>query len=258
MCFWIVLEKKYKFDAVLKYGESIFSGKLPFKYVDVDLLKLVTANKYENIRLGLGLYTNDDVMKHVSVGGFFGYGFRDKAWKYGAEIKAKIPSKKDISFSFKYENNLREVGLNALHKNRGISNIRNWMAENMDQIKAYSFKTDLKLIRNFYWTVELNSTEYTPKYDYQFRTINTLFNTYYNTELNIDLTYFTKEKIISTFMTNMRSESDSPVFNFRYSRGIKGLFNSDFNYNKFAFNITHGFRLPKLWKNQLYIKRELY
>lgn len=240
--------KKYKFDTVLKYGESVLSGKFPLKYVDIDLLKLMTANKYENIRLGLGLYTNDDIMKYVSIGGFFGYGFKDKAWKYGGEIKAKIPGRKDIAFSFKYENNLREVGLNALQNNGGILNIRNWMAENMDQIKAYSFKTDLKLIRNFYWTFELNSTNYEPKYAYLFRSNNSLISSYDNTELNVDLTYYTKEKIVSAFRRNMRSESDFPVFNFGYSRGIKGVFNSEFNYNKFAFNLTHGFRLRNFGK----------
>ena len=71
-------------------------------------------------------------------------------------ITAKIPSKKDISFSLKYEKNLREVGQNTLDKNEGISNFRNWMTETMDEVRAFSFRTDLKLIRNFYWTFEFN------------------------------------------------------------------------------------------------------
>ncbi len=240
--------KKYKFDTVLKYGEGILTGQLPLKYVDIDLLKLIEVNKYEDVRLGLGLSTNDDVMKHVSVGGFFGYGFGDKAWKYGGEITANIPDKKNIAFSFGYENNLREAGLNALHKSKGITDFRNWMAERMDQIEAYSFRANLNLVRNFYWTVQLNSTSYTPTYDYRFNSGATLIQSYDVAELNIDLTYSIKENAMSSFRSNMGNDTDHPVFNFKYSRGIKGLFNGDFNYNKFAFNITHGFRLRNFGK----------
>lgn len=235
--------KKYKFDTVLKYGEGIMTGQLPLKYVDVDLLKLIEVNKYENIRLGLGLTTNDDVMENVSLGGFFGYGFRDKAWKYGAEITAKIPSKKHISFSFSYENNLREVGLNALHRSKGITDFRNWMAERMDQIKAFSVRADLNVIRNFYWTAQINKTQYIPKYAYQFNSGSALVRNYENTEFNLNLSYQTKENSMASFSRTMSSNRDELTFNFRYSRGLKDVLNGDFNYNKFAFNMKQAFRL---------------
>ena len=246
--------KKYKFDNILKYSESLTTGRLPFNYVDVDLLKLVAANKHEGVRLGLGLYTNDDLIKNVSIGGFFGYGFKDKAWKYGGEIRAKIPSNKDISFSLKYEKNLREVGLSPLDKNEGISNFRNWMAETMDEIEAFSFKTDLKLIRNFYWTFEFNRTKTKPLYSYEFISDNGLIRNYINSEFNADFTYFTKEKIVTAFGQKMRVESDNPVFNFRYSKGFKGVFNSDFSYNKYMFSIRQGFRLRNFGKTNYIIK----
>ena len=69
---------------------KIPEGKIPVNIVDVDLLRLFSYNQYENVRLGAGLQTNEKFIKWLSLGGWAGYGFGDKQWKYGgfAEIYA--------------------------------------------------------------------------------------------------------------------------------------------------------------------------
>ncbi|WP_299891342.1 DUF5686 family protein [uncultured Lacinutrix sp.] len=233
--------EKYNLDRKLKIMESLISGKYRFKYVDLDLTKLVQANKYEGTRLGTGFYTNDDILKHVSIGGFAGYGFKDEAWKYGAEIKAKIPSKKDISFSFKYENELREVGSNPISKKWKPLSYRGFQAEKFDQTKSFSFETKLKLIRNFYWNLKLSTTNTTPKYDYQFNNDNTLITAYKNSEFNLNLKYYFREALINSFGNKIRVDNGAPVLSFTYSKGIKNLFDSDFNYNAYRFSLDHRF-----------------
>jgi hypothetical protein len=237
---------KYKFDTKLKIIESLTTGKYPFKYVDLDLTKLGQYNQYEGTRLGLGLYTNDDIIKNVSIGGFLGYGFKDEALKYGGEIKAKIPSKKDISFSLKYENNLKEAGTGFIDRRWHPLSFRGALAERMDQIEGFTFQTNLKLFRNFYWALQLNTMAVTPKYDYQFNTGNGVISNYSNSEFNVNLKYYFKEELIRAFNNTVRIDKGHPVLSFTYSRGLKSIFNGDFNYNAYAMSLEHTFKLKNI------------
>jgi hypothetical protein len=62
------------------------SGKAGLGPVDLLLDKVLAYNGYEGLRLGAGLATNDKVSRYASLGGYFAYGFGDKAWKYGGDL----------------------------------------------------------------------------------------------------------------------------------------------------------------------------
>jgi len=62
------------------------SGKAGLGPLDLLLDKVLAYNGYEGLRLGAGLATNDKVSRFASVGGYFAYGFGDKAWKYGGDL----------------------------------------------------------------------------------------------------------------------------------------------------------------------------
>ena len=234
--------EKINLDGKLKILESLIKGRYKFKYVDLDITKLLQANQYEGTRLGVGFYTNDDIIKNVSIGGFTGYGFKDEAWKYGAEIEAKIPGKQDVAFTFKYENNLREAGSNPIDRKWTPLSFRGFQAENFDQIEGFSFETKLKLIRNFYWNFKLSTVNVTPKYNYQFNTGNTLITNYKNSEFSVNLKYHFREELINSFGNKLRIDNGYPVLSFTYSRGLKNLFNSDFSYNSYRFSLNHSFK----------------
>ncbi|WP_299222808.1 DUF5686 family protein [uncultured Psychroserpens sp.] len=241
---------KFNFDGKLKLFSSIATGRYPFKYIDLDLTKIVAYNKYEKLRLGAGFITNDDLFKNLYFGGFFGYGFGDKASKYGGHITAKIPGKRDISFTLSYENNLREAGTNLLEKNYNLIPLRNILAERMDNIKALSLESNLKLFRNFYWTFELSTAEIVPKYEYQFFDNNQLITAYNNTEFKAGFSYFVREEVVNAFNTKLRTYSDFPVLNFTYSKGLKNVFDGDFSYNKYEFSINHTFNITNVGKTR--------
>ncbi len=240
----------YKFDNILKYSESLVSGRFPLDYVDIDLTKIIQYNEYEGLRLGAGLYTNDDVMKHVSVGGFAGYGFKDYEWKYGGELLIDIPSKNDIGIHLKYENNLRETGtnsrINGFRKRQ--FNFRNIIANQMDNIKAYSAGVSLRILRNLNGAFQFNTTDITPLYDYNFVQNNITTTNYHTSELVFNLNYKVKEKLIQAFGKSLRIDSDSPELDLTYTRGISGIFESDFNYNKLRFTLDHSFIIKNLGK----------
>ena len=102
--------EEIKLDKILKWAPSLAKWRIPLKYVDIDLKRIYNYNTYEGSRLGLGLFTNDDIFKNVSIGGYTGYGFKDHTWKYGGDLSIDVPGKKDISINLKYVNDLRETG----------------------------------------------------------------------------------------------------------------------------------------------------
>jgi len=240
--------EKFKFDKLLSYSEKLAKGRFPLKYIDIDLTKLFQYNKYEGLRLGAGFYTNDDVFEHVSIGGFAGYGLKDYEWKYGAELLVDVPSKKDIKIKLKYENNLKEAGTSHFKHNQPLFNTRNVLAEHMDNIKAFSFITKMKLYRNIDWSIGFNTSEVNPLYDYSFNSNSKSIRNYTNSEINIGIGYFVNEKLTNVFNTISRTIGNDPVFNFTYSRGLTNIFGSDFSYNKIRFTLDDSFRTKGLGK----------
>ncbi|WP_299122164.1 DUF5686 family protein [uncultured Winogradskyella sp.] len=241
--------EKIKLDKIFNLFPSLVKGRLPLKYIDIDLARLGRFNQYEGTRLGLGLWTNDDILKNVSIGAYAGYGFKDKAWKYGGELLVEVPGKKEISISLKYMNDLRETGTFSDNRFGNIFSQRNWIASQMDAIEAYSIKTDMKLFRNLNWTLGFNVADVTPLYDYEFTNNNMSITNYSNSELNIGIGFHAKEQLVNNFGVTSRIPNDAPVLNFLYSRGLKGTLNGDFNYNKFRFTLDHSFITKGLGKS---------
>lgn len=84
------LSKLENFDGKLEMLRAIADGKMPLGYVQADLKRFLDYRDYEGVRLGLGLETSRKTWKRGTVGGYFGYGFRDKAWKYGGYANATL------------------------------------------------------------------------------------------------------------------------------------------------------------------------
>ena len=117
--------EEYKFDTILKYGEKVALKRIPIKFIDLDISKSLIYNKYEGVRLGLGAYTNENLIKFFSLGGFFGYGLKDHQWKYGGEFILTIDKDKELELHGIHQNTLRETGQTGLNFfNQYLYNLR--------------------------------------------------------------------------------------------------------------------------------------
>lgn len=84
------LSEEQDWESMLRaLGKVSTEGKLPLGPLDVDLGRIWTYNRQENLRLGLGLSTNEKLSPYLSLGGWAGYGFRDRVWKYGADLRLR-------------------------------------------------------------------------------------------------------------------------------------------------------------------------
>ncbi len=244
------IAEEIKLEKIFNLVPSLLQSRIPLKYVDIDLNNVLKFNKYEGTRLGLGLYTNDDIFKHISIGAYAGYGFKDEAWKYGGELLVDVPSKKEISVSLKYINDLHETGTyNSPSKESvfWLSN-RNWIASQMDGIERYSVTARMKLFRNINWTLGFNVSDITPLYDYAYLNNANVLTNYHNSEFNAGIEYHVKEELVDNFGIITRVPNDAPVFKLLYSKGLKGTLDGDFDYNKLRFILDHTFITKGLGK----------
>lgn len=83
------MSKAEGLERKLKWVERLATGRLPLGPVDLRLDQLLRYNGYEGLRLGAGLATNDKLTRYASLGGYYAYGFADKASKYGGDLTLK-------------------------------------------------------------------------------------------------------------------------------------------------------------------------
>lgn len=247
---------KYKFDALMKIFEKVALNKIPISFIDIDIAKLFAYNKYEGIRLGLGAYTNEKLMKHLSVGGFFGYGFRDAGWKYGGEVIATLDKAREFEVRVGYQNNLIETGKSRLsyfaipHFDWG-----NFLAERMDQIKQESFGVGFRAFRYARMNIAFNHTNVYPKYTYELQAgADAPVTNYINSDFTLHLRYAFKEKIITSIGQRIGMGTKYPILSIAYSVGVKDVWDSYYSYNKIEARIEKSFYIKNLGESKFRVE----
>ena len=234
--------KENNFDKILSSVEKLTQFKIGIGVFDIDLAKTIVYNKYEGYRLGLGVYTNEKLFENWVFGGFFGYGTRDSDWKYGGEVIYTISKKDEFKIGGKYQNNLIEAGNYGLNSTmQNMLNFRNFQAYLMDNVKQTSFNVEARSFRYLKWKVTLTQSATTPKYLTEFQDNNQIYTDYNDSNMRIDLRFGFKEKFISSFNQRISAGSTYPIVSLSYSKGIKNVLQSDFNYDKIEARIEQSF-----------------
>ncbi len=104
------------FDKKVKLLESLAIGKWRLGKLDLDIKRLLAFNNFEGFRLGAGLHTNEELFKHVTLGGYYAYGLQDRGHKYGGDAILHLHRKRGIELKAEYYNDLIETGGHQLDK----------------------------------------------------------------------------------------------------------------------------------------------
>jgi hypothetical protein len=234
------LGEKYNFDGMLKIMEKVGQNRIPLGIIDFDLSRVLLYNKFEGIRLGLGAYTNDNLIKNVAVGGWFGFGFKDNQWKYGMEGIWTLDKAREFTVTGRYESTLQETGKSYLGFFRPRSfDFRTFLASQMDRINKYSFIVGFRALRYAKLNVSLNKALVTPQYEgYTFQPADEPgIRKYNNTDITLNVRYAFKEKLISSMGQRFSMGTKWPVLTLTYTRGLKEILDGQFDYIKFEARI---------------------
>lgn len=245
------ISKADKLEFKLKALEAVFKGYIPISIFNLDLDRISGYNDYEGFRLGLGLSTNNRVSKHWSIGGHFGYGFRDRAWKFGGFAQAFLNPRREMVFEVRYNNDLVESG------NQPIAGFRRLIGNERIRdvyVRLFDFTESTEANITWRWMKYLKHKLYVkqawtrPMYDYDFLPGN-LFETgnpegFMVRETGLSFRYCFKEKFYRNDALILSLGAKNPVVWFQTAFGEVSFAGRKYVFNRNVLKIEHS----KKWR----------
>ena len=240
-------------DGKMNFLEKYVQGRIPVYFVDIDLNRTLLYNKFEGTRLGLGLYTNEKVLKFAEVGGFFGWGTKDKLWKYGGDLNITLNKENEIELGGRYHYNVIETGVSGLRALRpSLYDLRAYMASRMDRVEQREVSLGFRTARYAKVKLSLNQTDYQPLYDYQYQTDEAQpITDYTQTSFSINLRYTHKEKLVESMNQRVSLGSDYPTLFVSATQGLKGTLDGDLDMTRVEVAIQDDFYTKNLGQTRI-------
>jgi hypothetical protein len=246
--------KDANFDKIAKSLKTIISGRIPFKFIDFDLSRILGYDTYEGLILGLGIHTNDRLAKWFKVGGFYQYSFAISTAKYGGDASFLLNKRNDFTIQGGYFYDLVESGGVKFFDdyNSVLSgNFQPLLVKKLDRVENENFSLTIRARK--YWLFNFGISR-----SFKTSTTSDLANTIGNavilknqfqfTDVTAALKWAYKEKFIQTIDDKISLGTNYPIVWLQYTHGIKGFLDGEFDYNRVDLKIRKTFMIRYLGK----------
>jgi len=229
--------KKHKLDLKLKTFKTVMKGYIPVSFLNIDVSRMLDFNVYEGFRPGIGLFTNDKLMKNISLGGYFAYGFKDDRIKYGANLDFILSAKQDLKLNLIYKNDLEESSGYSFLENPGLSSTesyRYWFIQNMTYNEGVAINFQSRPFRKVkaLLSVNQNNKLNTSGFFYQNENEADLpKQKYHFLETTMQLAFTPNETLFYIDNELMNSYGSTPAVYANITKGFKNEY-GDFDYWK--------------------------
>jgi hypothetical protein len=236
------------FKTLKKLSYMGATGYFPLGKIEIgSAFSLFSVNPIESYRVGLALRTSNDFSRRIELGGRIAYGFGDERFKYGASIRYNLTPKKRGMLTTFYNYDIEQIGVSPTAASVGSTFNTLFRTGPLDKLTFVEkaginlekdIKKDLILYGGFEWK------EYTALglANYQKRNIDgTLVNIprIQTSEFTLRMRWTKDEEFISGAFDRSSIGSKYPIFSIQGIFGVKGIFGSDYNYQKFEFQMEH-------------------
>ncbi len=247
--------KKNNFDALLGISKAISTNRIAIKWLDLDLAQLLRINRYEGVRMGIGVYTNPKFNQNLTLGAYAAYGFRDKAFKWGGAASYLFWQKWNLTGGMRYQDDVQEPGMNQFWEEKSLlssNSLRYFITERMDRHQRGTVFLQGTPFRFTQIQTGLSRTNLTPGYEYAYfdeasDKLRTRFST---AELYFKFRFVLGESYARIGQRRVLVEAKTPALYFNFTRGIE-LLGGEFEYQKYEAKAIHTFRLRNLGETRL-------
>ncbi|MBI1836592.1 MAG: hypothetical protein HYR91_04935 [Flavobacteriia bacterium] len=240
------ISKEFNLNLKIKAIQSLMVGKLPLGYINLDLTKIIDYKLYEGYRIGSGIETSSKISKRIKFGGYFAYGTKDQAWKYGAFTEIKLYQKKSGLLNLKYQNDIVERGGYTFQKEafnlNSTLNYRQLYIKSMDYQRLVDLSFSTYISSNFNVCIGTNYQRIWSTEDYLFKPLNT---TLYTTLSSYDLAegyaeikWNIKEKMVQLGELRIGKGTKYPCIALKITKGFKNIEFSAYNYIRLHFDVN--------------------
>lgn len=247
------LGRAENFDLKFRILKLLSTGKIPFYFVNLDVLKLLRFNEFEGFRPQLGLETNDKIAEWFILGGYLAYGTKDKNWKYGGNLSFLFSKEHNLGLEFLYQNDVAETGgLDFYNYKPNFSSTefyREMLLNNMFYQEVFRSSFSFRVIRYLKGRVFAQKRILNFADSYRFmkieNNISVSFSQVSVNETGIQLRYAFKEKQAKMINEVFSLGTKYPIVWFNFTKGI--IFgNTGIDYTKTELQVTKHFEWKKL------------
>lgn len=226
------------------------TGYIDFNGWDLGpVFNLVNYNEVEGLRLRLGARTYFGQNDPWRIEGYTAYGFKDNKVKFGILGKVMLERENRLILSAGYRSDIEQLGASltnttdVLGRSLASSSIISVGDNNkLSNIKLSMAAIEIEPLRNLslrFAGSHRSMKAATPDFSlawYVNKEQNIISNSIDQTEISTTLSYYPGRNLtgygVERLVTN---DGRFPGFFFNYTAGIKGLINSDFEYQKYQF-----------------------
>lgn len=251
------LKKNRKFNRLYSLGVVLASGYYEWGNFDIGpVFSLVGFNEVEGARIRLGGRTYFDANDPWRIEGYGAYGFRDNQFKYGLSAKVLLDKKSRLILSGGNRRDIEQLGASLTNTNnvlgRSLASSALIAAGNNFRLSSINLTTMGMSIEPWYnFEVSVNASYRTIKSALPDRFSLAYFNPdgdviseTVQSEIDLALTYTPGRKTTNYGVDRtLINAGGYPILYLAYSRGLEGLLNSDFSYDKLQLYYSHPFQI---------------
>jgi hypothetical protein len=213
-------------------------------------LSLVAFNDIEGVRIQSGFKTNYSFSKKISFGAQLGYGFDDERIKYSAFVQHIIDRKRWTTMSIRVRSDLGRVGIddeNLADDYLFLAATRFGVFRRGYYFDESRFNFQRELIKGFSQRIAVRYNSFKPVFDFGYYSnpgdITSLQQNFQTAEVILE-SRFARDELFLQYDNERVSLGAQkwPIITLRYTRGLRGVGGSDFEYDKYRFSILK--RLP--------------
>lgn len=225
------------------------TGYFPLGKIELgSVFSLISSNPVEKYRVSMGLRTSNDFSKRIELGGTLGYGFYDQRWKYSALLRYNLSTKKRALLVAYYNFNIEQIGQSPTAVALGSTFATVFSTAPFDKLTFVKrvglnvekdVKKDIVLFTGMEWKQfnPLGVTSYL-YYNPSSQIIDTI-SQIRTAEITARFRWTKDEEFISGAFDRTSVTSSFPILSIQAIFGLKGVLGSQYNYQKFEFQLEH-------------------
>lgn len=208
-------------------------------------LSLMAINDIEGVRIQSGFKTNYSFSKKVSFGAQLGYGFDDERIKYSAFVQHIIDRKRWTTMSLRVRSDLGRVGIdddNLADDYLFLAATRFGVFRRGYYFDETRFNFQRELIKGFSQRIAVKYNTFKPGFEFGYYSnpgdVSSLQQNFQTAEVVLE-SRFARDELFLQYDNERVSLGAQkwPIITLRYTRGLRGVGGSDFEYDKYRFSI---------------------
>jgi hypothetical protein len=227
----------HRLDNLMNLQKYLLKGYAPAGPFLVELKRLIGYTNFEGVKLGLGLYTNEQVFKDLSIGGFFTHSLKQHSNNYGGGLKWTLNENQETRLSLSYKKDLSTTGKFTFLEGpkKDISNIfKTLTASTMDRIEVWDADIHARLFKYLRARVFYNTIQRTPVVSYPFFKEGGAIDLPYSLDQGgINLRWNQNENLKKTVFGWMTEETNAPTVWFNFTFGHHDHSTENDNFQKY-------------------------